>query len=544
KNEAEAADRSKSEFLANMSHEIRTPMSAIIGYSDLMLDPEQSHEDRTESLYAIRRNGEHLLSLINDILDLAKVETGQLHTESSPVDVSEVLEEVVATMRPLARNKDIDLQRRHSSKLPRKITTDPLRLRQIVLNLVNNAVKFTERGGVTVDACVLYPGENPTVKDWPAAPDHAVLRITVKDTGIGMLPEHTATVFDPFQQADRSMTRRFGGTGLGLAISRHLAEHLGGKITLTSELGVGTKVTLTLDIGGTAELDMIDPKPTNQTNPAPTATTDASAAPVATPSPVPTPSKPAATTDKPLDGVSVLLAEDGLDNQRIISAFLTAGGADVTLAANGQAALEAVLMGRKLDDDAPPFDVVLMDMQMPVLDGYGATAELRERGFKQPIIALTAHAMADEPDRCAKAGCDLYLSKPIGRAALVQAVAEMVARGEAETPSYDHVRSGMADDADFAPVLRAFIDRLPQIATDMQLTLVADDTETLRRLAHQLKGAGGSYDMPQITTAAQKLWDVMEADPDVPTLEAAVNEMVALLRRVEGFDDTKTRDAA
>ncbi|MEM8873638.1 MAG: ATP-binding protein [Planctomycetota bacterium] len=536
KSAAELADQAKSAFLANMSHEIRTPMTAILGYAELLLDPMLDDAERSNSIENIRRNGGHLLGLINDILDLSKIEAGQLQTESLPIRVTDLIDDVVATIGPKAREKGLSIDVRATTPIPETFHTDPLRLRQIVLNLANNAVKFTEHGGVTIElSCDASDA------------DHARLGIAVSDTGIGMSPDQLEKLFTPFQQADRSTTRKFGGTGLGLAISRHLARHLHGDIDVTSDAGVGTTVTLHLDIGASAALDMTDYNPT------------ANAISNHTPD-----GQPIAPVGKPLNGVRILLAEDGLDNQRIINAFLTSAGAAVTIVENGQLAVDAVLEGRRASDDTEPFDAILMDMQMPVLDGYGASNTLRHHDFERPIIALTAHAMVDEPSRCMLAGCDLYLSKPIDRNTLVNSVADIIAEYRNRQPAgapnalispapvddlatgkpIQAITSPMEHDPDLAPVLRAFVERLPQIATDLHLTLVASDYTTLHRLTHQLKGAGGSYQLPQITTAAERLSHIAEARPAPDVLETAVNELISVLRRVKGFDDTGCKCAA
>jgi CheY-like chemotaxis protein len=320
----------------------------------------------------MRRNADHLLGLINDLLDVARIEDGKMAAERRPCSPADVVADAVALLRPRAIERALDLEFDAAPDLPPLIQSDPLRLRQIVINLVGNALKFTERGSVRVSAHLL-------TRD---AERRLVVRVA--DTGIGIAPEHLPRVFVPFMQADESMTRRYGGSGLGLPISRSLARLMGGDLTVESAPGRGS--TFTLDL------------------PALPAAPDA-----AQPAPAPPPA--GATGPAPLAGVRVLLVEDGPDNQRLLALVLRRAGALVTLAADGRSAIDAV--------DAAPFDVILMDMQMPVMDGYAAAGALRARGVTTPIIALTAHAMTGDRERCLAAGCDDYLTKPVDRATLV-----------------------------------------------------------------------------------------------------------------------------
>ena len=394
KAEAETAVRTKSEFLANMSHEVRTPMTAILGFTDLMLDPHQSAEDRYDCVHTIRRNGDHLLTIINDILDLSKIEAGHMKVESIDCSPMQVVQDVLALMLVRASAKDIRLAQEALYPLPRTIVSDPVRLGQILVNLVGNAVKFTDEGGVRL-ITRLRDAEAPNAK----------LTFEVVDTGVGMTEAQVANLFQPFRQADASTTRKFGGTGLGLAICKRLAGMLGGEITVTSQPGCGSCFMLTLNLGKiNAETLMQN--------------ADDSGNAVA---------QVAARRHDMLavriDG-RVLLAEDGPDNQRLISFVLKKAGAEVSAVENGRAAAEAALEAVR---SGKPFDVILMDMQMPELDGYSATALLRSKGYSGRIIALTAHAMAGDRERCVAAGCDDYLTKPINREVFLPKIAQHVA---------------------------------------------------------------------------------------------------------------------
>ena len=399
---AEVANRAKSEFLANMSHEIRTPMTAILGYAELLAESLDKPE-QLDAVQIIRRNGEHLLAIINDILDLSKLEAGKMQVERRAVAPLEIVEDVISLLRVRAEGKRLKLRLVIDGPIPKTIQTDATRLRQILLNLVGNAIKFTELGEVRV-----------TLRLADGGPHGRQLAFEVADTGIGMTPEQLKNLFRPFQQADASTSRKYGGTGLGLAISKRLAEMLGGDILATSRLGEGSTFVVTIDPGPLADAEGVLPAESRL---------------------VPSSSRPEEQDALPQLRCRVLLAEDGPDNQRIISFFLTKAGASVTVVDNGRKAVEMALgadrSGEANPAEGPPFDVILMDMQMPVMDGYEATRRLRARGYNGPIIALTAHAMAHDRRKCLDAGCDDYAAKPIDRNELVRLVAEHAARSAA-----------------------------------------------------------------------------------------------------------------
>ncbi len=393
---AEAASRTKSEFLANMSHEIRTPMTAILGFADVLLSNVKTPED-VEAAKTVKRNGEYLLTIINDILDLSKIESGKLQLEQLLCSPARIVEEITALMRIRGDAKGLPLSVEYAGPIPETITTDPTRLQQVLTNLVGNAVKFTETGSVRI---VTRLDEN--------AEGGPKLQCDVVDTGIGMTPQQLDKLFQAFTQGDMSTSRKFGGTGLGLAISKRLAELMGGDIAVTSTPGKGTTFRLTVAAGPLDGVARIQP-----------ATETASPA---------TPSAQTAERPRTKLDCRVLLVEDGPDNQRLISVLLKKRGAEVTLAENGQVAVDMVLTkppGSATEDKhrSEPFDVILMDMQMPVMDGYEATARLRQQGYRGPIVALTAHAMSYDRQKCLDAGCNDYLTKPIDREKLVETVA-------------------------------------------------------------------------------------------------------------------------
>jgi PAS domain S-box-containing protein len=523
---AEAANAAKTEFLANMSHEIRTPMAAILGYADLMLDPSRGRAAQQKDIQSIRRNGQHLLSVINDVLDLSKIEAGGMTVERIPADLARLAAEAVSMMRPTAIEHGLTLDLRFATPVPKTALTDPLRLRQMLVNLLGNAIKFTPKGSVTLTVSC----------DGPSATD-AVARFEVADTGVGMTEAEQARLFRPFVQADASTTRRFGGTGLGLTISRQFARMLGGDITAVSEPGAGSTFVAVVQVGPVRADDMVHGL-----------TEAARGEPVAH-----------VVDVADLTGVRVLLAEDGQDNREILSAYLLGAGATVVTVEDGQRAVTAALAA---ETTGRPFDVILMDMQMPVLDGYGAASELRRVGYARPIIALTAHAMAADRAKCMTAGCDDYLTKPIDRHTLVAAVARHVGpdarqhvdRPTAATPAdadpaappdaAGPIRSALSGDPKLAAVLASFVSRLPAAVAELGRLASVGPSADLARAAHKLRGAGGSYGFTVVSDAAARVEDRLVAGEPATVVAAAVARLMATLRRVEGYDAQAERSAA
>jgi PAS domain S-box-containing protein len=385
---AEAATKAKSQFLANMSHEIRTPMTAILGYTDLLIEEGWGRNNTLGHLHTIKRNGQYLLRLINDILDLSKIDAGKLTLESAACPLREILEDVRTLMQVRADAKQVQLHVEADPDLPQVIRSDGMRLRQVLINLLGNAIKFTKEGGVRLAARF----------------EDGLVQFDVIDTGVGMTAEEAERIFHPFSQADNSTTRQFGGTGLGLTISKRLAQLLGGDVTLvSSQPGVGSHFRFTLP-GEIVEAPVVE---TPTARPGPQAG-------AVSPSSVP-PASPALLPA----GCRVLLAEDGEDNQRLIAFLLRKAGAEVTIAENGQLAVEAV---EAAEQEGKPFDVILMDVQMPVMDGLQAVAAIRAARYDRPIIALTAHAMPEDRKACTEAGCNDYLTKPIERSVLLAGI--------------------------------------------------------------------------------------------------------------------------
>jgi PAS domain S-box-containing protein len=397
--QAEAANAAKTEFLANMSHEIRTPMTAILGFTDLLATDghrERAPQRRLEYIETIRRNGEHLLEIINDILDISKIEAGKMNVERVPTAPANLVLEVLSLMDVRAKAKGLLFEAIFENPVPATIQTDPVRVRQILVNLVGNALKFTEMGSVVLK--IRTDAENEQI------------HFSVADTGIGMTPSQVGKLFGAFVQADASTTRKFGGTGLGLRISKRLAEMLGGDISVTSEPDRGSVFTASIACGNLAGVEMLSP--------------GQAAAPVREEIPrIGTRGLNNRTERQRLEGMRILLAEDGPDNQRLIGHFLRKAGAEVTVVENGKLAVESLTVDNTLDGDlleTLPFDLLVTDMQMPEMDGYAAARLLRSRGCTLPIVALTANAMSSDMERCLQAGCDGYATKPIERNTLIE----------------------------------------------------------------------------------------------------------------------------
>lgn len=392
KEAAESSSSAKTAFLANVSHEIRTPLGAVLGFSELILTNGVSENERKKIYEIIKRNGMQLLNVINDILDLSKIEAGKFELQKRAVAVDEVMEDIKLTMGREADKKGLSLKFIREINAPKKIYTDPLRLRQILINIIGNAIKFTDRGSVdlVVKAVVDKDGETKTA-------------FIVTDTGVGIPADKVKDLFLPFTQVDVSSTRRFGGTGLGLALSRRLAKALGGEISLVkTTLGQGSEFVVTIDPGDTVRIADNEKKMQVQSNT----------------------QLQKIISSKGLANKVVLLVEDNSDNQNLFTYYIKSVGAKVELANNGVEALKKIHTGQ--------YDIVLMDLQMPEMDGYEATKVLRKEGYKKPIVALSAHAMKEVRERCLANGFDGYISKPVERLALIEVLVEFLNKKQQE----------------------------------------------------------------------------------------------------------------
>ena len=372
------ADRRKDEFLANMSHEIRSPMTSILGYSDILLDHLKDPDD-IECVRTIKQSGNYLLELINDILDLSKIQSGELKLNNQLMSLPRVFAEVYSLMAIRAKEKGLPLTLNYQGALPENIRGDRIRIRQILINLLSNAIKFTERGSVQIIGRFVA--------------EYSLLEIEVIDTGIGISKEMQERLFQPFTQADTSVTRGYGGTGLGLAITKRLIDMMGGAITVLTELNRGTTFRVSIPVEAVDPTTVIVPRSLQLYD--------------------------GASVNSQLN-CRVLIIDDRVEIRYLVRQMIEQAGGEVSTVGDGLSGIEAV---RQAEKEGRTFDLILMDIQMPGLDGYEATRSLRSQGFKMPIIGLTANAMKGHREKCLEAGCDNYLSKPIDRNTLIEMVA-------------------------------------------------------------------------------------------------------------------------
>jgi PAS domain S-box-containing protein len=506
KDDAEAANRAKSDFLANMSHEIRTPMNAILGFADLLRRGyHRSEADLTKHLNTIHSSGRHLLELINDVLDLSKVESGRLDVERVRCAPYRIIHDVVQVLEVKAAEKDIALKFECDGAVPDSVETDPSRLRQMVTNLVGNAIKFTSSGGVKVTMRLV--GDDREER----------LEIDIADTGIGIAADKLEAIFDPFVQAEASTTRRFGGTGLGLAISRRFARALGGDVTARSDLGKGSVFTITLGAGPLDGVALLSPEQV--------AARLCEAA-------------PAQVGSWEFPPARVLVVDDGEENRELVRLVLEEVGLEVVTAENGRVAIDRV--------EQAAFQIILMDMQMPVMDGFAAARALRQQGVLIPIIALTAHAMKGFETAVLDAGCTAYLTKPIDIDVMLRVLADFLGGQRIEdresqcSPSAPSDRrqpveavqrtqppivSRLAEHPRLRAVVRRFALQLGQRMDAIESAWRVRNYDELAALAHWLKGAGGTVGFDDFTEPARALEEFAKT-----RREEQVEEIVRVLR--------------
>jgi PAS domain S-box-containing protein len=488
-NAAASASRAKSEFLANMSHEIRTPMNGVIGMTQLLADTRLSAAQR-EYVEMIRSSGETLLKLINDILDVSKVEAGRMELESLDVDLRTTVSEAVATLGAQAAAKGLALKAGVGPDVPSAVRTDPTRLRQVLFNLIGNAIKFTSRGSITLDVSL------ETADDV-----RALVRFSVRDTGIGIPPDRLDRLFKSFSQVDSSTTRHFGGTGLGLSIVRQLADLMGGSVGVESEVGRGSVFWFTAQFELASDDHRVPNQQSRLNRP------------------------PAAVARQTFPGAHVLLVEDNTVNQKVAQRYLEKLGVSCDVARNGQEGIEAWHKGT--------YDLILMDCQMPVMDGFEATREIRRRelhGKHVPIVALTANALASDRQNCLAAGMDEHLAKPLELAKLEECLAQFVAgQGSraADEPKHEDTAPAVAapaspsgeapvdlaalrdlvgDDLDFQrELIETFIASGDATLAQIVEALNANDLPAVRKSAHSLKGASANIRAQALSAAAREL---------------------------------------
>jgi signal transduction histidine kinase/CheY-like chemotaxis protein len=465
RDEAVAASHTKSSFLANMSHEIRTPLTSIIGFAEVLQDPEVAADDKADAARTIIRNGRHLLEVINDILDLSKIESNQLALEQIEVGLPKLLSDIQALAAGRAEEKSLLFTIGHHLPLPPTLRTDPVRLKQILLNFCSNAIKFSDEGEVRLE-----------VRHDAA---RARLCFEVTDTGIGMSQREIARLFKPFVQADVSTTRKFGGTGLGLYISKQLADMLGGEIHVASEPGRGSRFTLTVPVGVQARpIEMLtDSRDFDDFQ---------------------RPAFQITAIEVPALSGRVLVAEDGADNRRLLGTYLRQAGLEFDMVGNGSLAVERAL--------ANDYALVLMDIQMPVMDGVSATRRLRASGYGGAIVALTANVMQADVAQYRQCGCDDVLAKPIDRARFYAVLQTHVGVTALPEPAQDDAYA-----RELAGLTAEFVAGLPATFDAIDCAVRVADWAALGALLHTLKGTAGSYGFAPITAMARDVERQLEA---------------------------------
>jgi signal transduction histidine kinase/CheY-like chemotaxis protein len=488
--EVERATKAKSEFLATMSHEIRTPLNAILGMADLLAESRLDAEQK-RYVEVFQRAGGSLLGLINDILDLSKVEAGHLELESVDFELADVIGRVLELTRVKASVKGLEVGSQLAADLPAVFVGDPLRLRQILINLLGNAMKFTHTGGLKVEVS----------RDPEDGQDGALL-FKVKDTGIGIPPEKLDSIFENFSQADSSTTRKYGGTGLGLAISKRLVELMGGRIWVESTLGQGSTFLFTAKLGLSERTSLVS------------GSRDAGA--------------PASAASLDLPPAHILLADDSEDNRFLIGEYLKHSPCSLEFAENGEIALGKMKCRH--------YDLVLMDAHMPVMDGYAATKAMRDwesrHGYAPvPILALTADAFKDAVDESLAAGCDAHLTKPIGKTTLVHTIRRHARACDQPAPSVVARAPAAAADAPLSALAPRYLKNMERELKTLRLARTAEDFNTIQRIGHNLRGTGESFGFPLITELGTTMEQAAK-DRMMKEIEGAIEQLEIYLNKV------------
>lgn len=483
------ATHTKSAFLATMSHEIRTPLTAIIGFAEINLEHAVSDENRKKHTQSIVRNGRHLLQIINDILDISKVEANRIEFEHKKMSLFAVFQDIEHIILPQVKEKGLNLFIEYEYPLPEFILGDSLRLKQVILNICTNAIKFTESGRINIKvSCNM---------------EEQKLYVEIIDTGIGMTDQQVETIFDVFTQADSSITRKYGGTGLGLALSKQFAEGMGGGIIASSLLDIGSRFIVSIDTGDITGFKHIENKAQIKAK-----------------------NKSAASEDIKIRNVKgrVLLVEDNPDNQQLFSVLLAKTGADVTIAANGKIAVETALN--------EPFDLIFMDMQMPVMGGIEATRILREKGYRGPIVSLTANAMKQDRDESIKAGSNDYITKPVNKLNFYYTVYKYLDKGNDQAAiSRDDKEGIIDDDPGIISLKNKFILGLPEKYNLIKDGFNNNQYEIVKKEVHKLKGLGGSFGCQELTDISLEI-ELALSNNDTKLCHALIFEMGEFIKKI------------
>lgn len=471
----------KGKFLANVSHELRAPLNSLLGYSEMLLQSDQDMRERVAGINTIIRNGEYMLNLVNDLLDLGKIEAGKLEIDKQNVQLFEIMSDVQHLFATQASRKNIEFDFDYQFPVPKTIYTDPLRFKQILVNLVSNAIKFTSAGYVKVETAYNTDG---------------TLHVYVRDSGIGLTEEHIHKIFDEYTQADKGTARQYGGTGLGLSLSNTLAQLLGGKILVSSTPGRGSVFTLEIDVGVQSEGEMCT-----------SSSCEREMRSIYTPE----------NHDAQFVG-RVLLVDDNTDNQSLFTNYLQRHGLNVVSAFNGKEALVKV--------QKESFDLIFMDAQMPVIDGITATRIMRDTGVTTPVVALTGNASWSDSQEFMEAGCNEYLTKPIRREHLLRVCKRFLTGVDKSSQVLSPLHSSLLqDEPGLQDIVVGFVNRYPQILATIREKLRTGDIEDFEVRIHELKGTGGNVGYLDITRLCGQI--------EFQFSSGAIDEVQYLLNRLE-----------
>jgi len=482
-----SATRAKSAFLATMSHEIRTPLTGVIGFAEVIYDSSINSEKRAELTSLIIKSGRHLLGIINDILDLSKIESNKIELERIELDFVKLIQEIRFLIEPQVTEKGIAFSIEYSLPVPKNIIGDPLRIKQILINLCSNAIKFTDIGKISL--LISYDS------------DHHLLFIDVVDTGIGMTKEQTEKVFEAFQQADSSTTRKYGGTGLGLSLTKQLVELMGGSIKVESVSGVGSRFRIGIPYTAPEtpllvqnQLQIKHKKEVSRHN---------------------------------LSRVSglVLLAEDNSTNQELLTLLIENIGANVDVVENGKQAVEQALSGT--------YDLILMDMQMPVMSGLEAVQELRLSEYMGPIYALTANVLKRDMEKCLNAGCDGFLTKPVDREHLNQVICKHLKMKDDNNFNNEIIHADFQNDnSSIRRISHKFVQKLPSTMNNCKDLLLKNELDQLASELHKLKGLGSVMGYPQITELSEDI-EFEIAKKNFERVHNGINDLDIIIKKIQ-----------